>query len=181
MSTRDTDAHPAPDLTEGAHLPGLTVRLTRADLVAYAGASTDLNPIHWSDRFARAVGMPGVIAHGMLTMATALRAVTDWVGDPAAVRTYSCRFTKPVPVPDTDEGTELRISGRVATVADGVATLALDAVITGEDGADVKVLGNTKVEIDTAALPTTAPSTTALPATAQDQSGREEKVREEQA
>ena len=64
----------------------LTVRLTREQLVRYAGASGDFNPIHYSDHFATALGLPGVIAHGMLTMGTALRVVTDWVGDPAASR-----------------------------------------------------------------------------------------------
>ncbi|SDB98261.1 Acyl dehydratase [Raineyella antarctica] len=135
-------------LTIGNELPSLTVDLTRADLVRYAGASTDFNPIHWSDRMARKVGMPSVIAHGMLTMATALRVVTDWVGDPAKVRSYSCRFTKPVPVPDDDAGTELRITGVVSALTDETATVTLTAVITGPDGEDVKVLGNAKVEVD---------------------------------
>lgn len=135
-------------LTIGNELPSLTVDLTRADLVRYAGASTDFNPIHWSDRMARKVGMPSVIAHGMLTMATALRVVTDWVGDPAKVRSYSCRFTKPVPVPDDDAGTELRITGVVSALTDETATVTLTAVITGPDGEDVKVLGNAKAEVD---------------------------------
>ena len=76
----------APDV--GDALPPLTVRFTRERLVRYAGASTDFNPIHYSDHFATQVGLPGVIAHGMLTMGAALRVVTDWVGDPAAVTAY---------------------------------------------------------------------------------------------
>lgn len=135
-------------LTIGNELPSLTVDLTRADLVRYAGASTDFNPIHWSDRMAHKVGMPSVIAHGMLTMATALRVVTDWVGDPAKVRSYSCRFTKPVPVPDDDAGTELRITGVVSALTDETATVTLTAVITGPDGEDVKVLGQARAEVD---------------------------------
>lgn len=135
-------------LTIGHQLPPLTVNLTRADLVRYAGASTDFNPIHWSDRMARKVGMPSVIAHGMLTMATALRIVTDWVGDPAKVRSYSARFTNPVPVPDDGSGTELRISGTVTELSDETATVTIIAVITGEDGEDVKVLGQAKVVVD---------------------------------
>ncbi len=135
-------------LTIGHQLPPLTVNLTRADLVRYAGASTDFNPIHWSDRMARKVGMPSVIAHGMLTMATALRIVTDWVGDPAKVRSYSARFTNPVPVPDDGSGTELRISGTVTELSDETATVTITAVITGEDGEDVKVLGQAKVVVD---------------------------------
>jgi len=135
-------------LTIGTELPPLTVALTRADLVRYAGASTDFNPIHWSDRMARRVGMPSVIAHGMLTMATALRVVTDWVGDPAKVRSCSCRFTSPVPVPDDDAGAELRIGATVSALTDETATVTITAVITGPDGADVKVLGQAVAEVD---------------------------------
>ena len=69
----------------GDELPALQLRISRADLVRYAGASGDFNPIHWSDRMADAVGLPGVIAHGMLTMALAGRLVTRWAGSPAAV------------------------------------------------------------------------------------------------
>ena len=71
---------PAPEV--GSRLPPLTVRFTRADLVRYAGASTDFNPIHYSDRHARQVGLPGVVAHGMLTMGAGLRVITDWLRDP---------------------------------------------------------------------------------------------------
>ena len=81
----------------GHQLPPQTFRVTRADLVRYAGASGDFNPIHWSDRVATGVGLPGVIAHGMFTMALAGRAVTAWVGgDPDAVVEYGVRFTRPV-------------------------------------------------------------------------------------
>ena len=87
-------------------------RVTRADLVRYAGASGDFNPIHWSDRVATAVGLPGVIAHGMFTMALAGRAVAGWAGDPAAVVEYGVRFTKPVVVPDDDTGAEVVVRRR---------------------------------------------------------------------
>src|SRR5690349_6222236 len=90
----------------GTTLPVLSVLLTRGDLVRYAGASGDFNPIHWSDRAAAAIGLPGVIAHGMLTMGLAARVVTDWVGDPARLISYSTRFTKPIVVPDDDMGAE---------------------------------------------------------------------------
>src|SRR5438034_925599 len=73
-------------------LPARTFRITRTDLVRYAGASGDYNPIHWSDRVATSVGLPGVIAHGMYTMALVARAVTGWVGDPAAIVEYRVRF-----------------------------------------------------------------------------------------
>ena len=92
------------DVEVGTELPELRLRVRRADLVRYAGASGDFNPIHWNDRTARAVGLPGVIAHGMLTMALAGRAVSAWAGDPGRVQEYGVRFTKPVVVPDDDEG-----------------------------------------------------------------------------
>ncbi|HEX2857787.1 MAG TPA: MaoC/PaaZ C-terminal domain-containing protein [Propionibacteriaceae bacterium] len=126
----------------GDDLPPLVVRLTRPDVVRYSGASTDFNPIHFSDRHARAIGLDGVVAHGMWTMGTALRVVTDWCADPARVLSYGVRFTRPVRVPDTDEGVEVRFSGRVTALADGVATVALEAVC-GDD----KVLGAAKAEV----------------------------------
>ena len=91
-------------LGPGDALPALSLRLRRADLVRYAGASGDFNPIHWNERFAVGVGLPNVIAHGMLTMALAGRLVTHWIGDPGAVVGYAARFTRPVVVPDDDEG-----------------------------------------------------------------------------
>lgn len=97
----------------GDTIPPLTVTLTRADLVRYAGASGDFNPIHWSGRVADSVGLPGVIAHGMLTMAQAARVLTAWAGDPGAVLDYGVRFTKPVVVPDDDTGAQLEVTGRV--------------------------------------------------------------------
>jgi acyl dehydratase len=101
------------DVAEGTALPPLTVALRRADLVRYAGASGDFNVIHWNERVAREVGLPDVIAHGMLTMAQAVRVVTDWAGDPAAVVDYTVRFTKPVVVPDDDAGATLTVEGTV--------------------------------------------------------------------
>ena len=123
-------------LEVGTALPPLAVRFTRADLVRYAGASTDFNPIHFSERFAAQVGLPGVVAHGMLTMGSALRVVTDWVGDPSRVRSYFVRFTKPVVVPDDAEGTELVFGGVVEAVDDALVTIAVEAV-----SGDIKVLG----------------------------------------
>ena len=96
----------------------LSLRVTRADLVRYAGASGDFNPIHWNERFAVGVGLPNVIAHGMLTMALAGRLVTHWIGDPAAVVGYAARFTRPVVVPDDDEGVTLEVTGTVKAVDD---------------------------------------------------------------
>ena len=124
----------------GTELPARTYRVTRADLVRYAGASGDFNPIHWSDRVATKVGLPGVIAHGMFTMALAGRAVVEWVGDPAAVVEFGVRFTKPVVVPDDDEGTEVVVRAVVKEVtADGLARLDLTATCGGD-----KVLGQAR-------------------------------------
>jgi acyl dehydratase len=100
-------------------------RVTRADLVRYAGAAGDFNPIHWSDRVARAVGLPGVIAHGMYTMALGARAVSAWIGDAGNLVEYGVRFAKPVIVPDDDLGAEVTVSGVVKSVAEGRAQIDL--------------------------------------------------------
>jgi acyl dehydratase len=113
-------------------LPPRTYRVTRADLVRYAGASGDFNPIHWSERTARSVGLPGVIAHGMFTMALAGRAVTEWAGAPDAVIDFGVRFTRPVPVPDDDAGTEVEVGAVVRSVVEGRAELDLTATVGGQ-------------------------------------------------
>ena len=101
------------DVEVGTELPAQTFGVQRVNLVMYAGASGDFNPIHWNERFATAVGLPNVIAHGMFTMAEAARVVTDWVGDPGAVEDYGVRFTRPIVVPDDDTGATLEVTGRV--------------------------------------------------------------------
>jgi acyl dehydratase len=126
------------DLIEvGEQLPSRSFPITRADLVRYAGASGDFNPIHWNAAFAVGVGLPDVIAHGMFTMATAARLVTDWIGDPGAVVDYSVRFTKPVVVPDDDSGATLDVEGVVAEKLEG-GLVRID--LTARSGDD-KVLG----------------------------------------
>ncbi len=107
------------EIDKGHELPPQTFTFHRADLVRYAGASGDFNVIHWNERVATSVGLPNVIAHGMLTMATAARVVTDWVGDPGAVLEYGVRFTRPVPVPDDDTGSDLEVSAKVTDLLDG--------------------------------------------------------------
>ncbi|MFW6090615.1 MAG: MaoC/PaaZ C-terminal domain-containing protein [Actinomycetota bacterium] len=102
----------------GTVLSERTYRITRTDLVRYAGASGDFNPIHWSDRIAKDAGLPSVIGHGMLTMALAGRLLTDWAGDPAAVVEYGVRFSRPVVVPDDDDGVIVTVSGVVREVLD---------------------------------------------------------------
>ncbi|WP_280697245.1 MaoC/PaaZ C-terminal domain-containing protein [Kitasatospora sp. GP82] len=127
----------------GTPLPPLSFRLTRAGLVRYAGASGDFNPIHHSDRVAAGVGLPGVIAHGMLTMGASLRAVNEWTGNPGSVLDYSTRFTRPVVVPDSDEGVELTVDGSVVAVLDEARVrLELTVRCGGE-----KVLARTRVVV----------------------------------
>jgi acyl dehydratase len=130
-------------MTVGAELPSRTFRVTRADLVRYAGASGDFNPIHWNQRIATSVGLPDVIAHGMLTMALACRALTDWLGDPAAIEEYGVRFAKPVVVPDDDAGAEVTVEGVVKRELDG-GRLQVD--LTARSGGD-KVLGQARAII----------------------------------
>lgn len=102
----------------GTELPAQSFPVTRATLVQYAGASGDFNPIHWNEKFAREVGLPDVIAHGMFTMAEAIRVVTDWLGDPGAIVEYGVRFTKPVVVPNDDDGAVIEVSAKVAALLD---------------------------------------------------------------
>jgi acyl dehydratase len=101
------------DVEKGATLPARSYRVTRLDLVKYAGASGDFNVIHWNERAARSVGLPDVIAHGMFTMAQAGKFVTEWAGDPGAVTEFGVRFSAMVPVPDDDEGATIEVSGKV--------------------------------------------------------------------
>ncbi|MFG3705455.1 MaoC family dehydratase [Micromonospora sp. NPDC047670] len=127
-------------------LPAKTFRVTRADLVRYAGASGDFNPIHWSDRFATKVGLPGVIAHGMFTMALVGRALTEWAGRPDAVVDYNVRFTRPVVVPDDDEGTEIAVTAVIREITEeGLTRLDVTATCHGE-----KVLSQARATVRTA-------------------------------
>ena len=114
----------------GEQLPAGSFRLLRSDLVRYAGASGDFNVIHWNERVAREVGLPNVIAHGMLTMATAARLVTDWCGDPGAVVDFGVRFTKPVVVPDDDQGAVVEVSGAVTARDDAARTVTVELSVS---------------------------------------------------
>jgi acyl dehydratase len=130
---------PVAELAAGDELPTQTYRVTRADLVRYAGASGDFNPIHWSDRVATSVGLPGVIAHGMYTMALAARALDTWAGGPGHVLELGCKFTKPVVVPDDDEGVEVQVAGTVKNLTEEGVHIGLVVTSGGE-----KVLGMPK-------------------------------------
>ena len=122
----------------GDELPTVNYPVHRFDLIRYAGASGDFNIIHWNERVATSVGLPNVIAHGMFTMATGGRFVSDWAGDPGSIVEYGVRFTSMVPVPDDEQGATIEVSGRI-TAKDPDArtvTVALSAVSAG-----TKVLG----------------------------------------
>jgi acyl dehydratase len=121
-------------LEPGAELAPQEFVVRRSDLVAYAEASGDHNPIHQDEAVATAVGLPGVVAHGMYTMALAARAVAVWTDD-AEVVEIVCKFTAPVVVP-ADGGATVRVAGTVKSVADGRATIAMDVTC-----GDEKVLG----------------------------------------
>jgi len=129
-------------LAPGTVLGPVQVLLTRADLVRYAGASGDFNPIHWSDRVAADVGLPGVIAHGMYTLAVAGRAVSQWAGGPDRVVELGARFTRPVVVPDDERGAQVQVTGQVL---DGDAgTVRIDLTVSCEGA---KVLGQARAVV----------------------------------
>ncbi|MFJ1863796.1 MaoC family dehydratase [Streptomyces sp. NPDC088097] len=131
------------DVEVGTELPGASFPVTRATLVRYAGASGDFNPIHWNEKFAKEVGLPDVIAHGMFTMAEAIRVVTDWAGDPGSVVEYGVRFTRPVIVPNDDEGAVIEISAKVAVkLDDNRVRVDLTATSAGQ-----KVLGMSRAVV----------------------------------
>ncbi len=130
-------------LDVGFALPEREFAITRADLIQYAGASGDFNVIHWNERVAREVGLPTVIAHGMYTMGVAVRIVTEWLNNPAAVVEYSCRFTRPVPVPDDNVGARLVVNAQVTELLpENRAVLSLTATCDS-----VAVLGKARVVV----------------------------------
>ncbi|MBB4735766.1 hypothetical protein HDA30_001274 [Micrococcus cohnii] len=152
MSEQNTaPAAPTLDsLAKGDVIGARRIRLTRADLVHYAGASGDRNPIHWSPSFAESVGLPGVIAHGMLTMGVAVQLVTDWAGDPGAIVDYQTRFTAMVPVADTTgqtgpdgaptPGAELEVTGTVGAIDPEAGTVRVDLKVTVPTADDSRAL-----------------------------------------
>ncbi|MDO5617435.1 MaoC/PaaZ C-terminal domain-containing protein [Kocuria sp.] len=128
-------------LEKGQEVASRTVQLSRADLVRYAAVSGDFNPIHWNQDFATSVGLPNVIAHGMLTMGAAMQVVVDWAGDPAAVVDVQTRFTKPVVVPNVFDtqvraSTALTVVAKVGALDDQARTARIDLTVTAPDLAD---------------------------------------------
>ena len=137
---------PAPDfdaLTVGDVVAERDVHLTRDSLVRYAGASGDFNPIHYRDDVATGVGLPGVIAHGMLTMGLAVQPVVDWADDPARVSDYQVRFTRPVVV-DPEAGADVSVSAKVGELDAEARTARVDLTVTF-DGRTV--LGKAQVRV----------------------------------
>jgi len=125
------------DVEVGQELPARTIHIERASLVQYTGASLDRNRLHWDERFARSVGLPDVIAHGMFTMGTAINVVSDWVGDTGRVVEYGARFTKPVVVP-YEGGAEVETTGVVTALDAQTKRATVELKVTcGTD----KVLG----------------------------------------
>jgi len=121
------------ELSAGQEIGSRTIEVTRTDLVKYAGASGDFNPIHWNEAFATGVELPGVIAHGMFTMGSAVQLVTDWAGDPAAVVDFQTRFTKPVLVTDTTgtdkPGATIEVSGAIGKLDADAGTARVDLTV----------------------------------------------------
>lgn len=131
-------------LEKGQVLARREHRLSRDTLVRYAGASGDFNPIHYNDTIAEAAGLPGVIAHGMLTMGTAITGLLEELGDPSLLREYSTRFTKPVPVPATGEAV-LEVTATVGAVDPEAGTARIDLTAVTAEG--TSVLGRARAVI----------------------------------
>lgn len=121
-----------------------SVHLTRESLVRYAGASGDFNPIHYRDDVAERVGLPGVLAHGMLTMGLAVETIVEWLGDSGRILEYGVRFTRPVVV-DAEAGAELTVTAKVGAIDDEVTRVDLTVA-----HADTVVLGKAQVRVRTA-------------------------------
>ncbi|MFJ2143883.1 MULTISPECIES: MaoC family dehydratase [Micrococcaceae] len=119
-------------LEKGQVIGSHTVQVNRADLVRYAGASGDFNPIHWNERFAKEVELPSVIAHGMFTMGSVIDLVSQWVGNPGAIIDYQTRFTKPVVVEDP-EGTTISVEGKVGALDSEARTARIDLAVSAHD------------------------------------------------
>jgi len=130
-------------LTLGDIVAESSFPLTRDSLVRYAGASGDFNPIHYRDDVAHSVGLPGVLAHGMLTMGLAIQPVVDWAGDPARVLDYQVRFTRPVPV-DPELGAVVTMVAKVGALDVDAGIARIDLTVTFNA---VTVLGKAQARV----------------------------------
>ena len=113
------------ELAVGQEIGSLEFLLTRDSLVRYAGASGDFNPIHYRDDVAASVGLPGVLAHGMLTMGAAVQVAVNWIGDSGRIADYQVRFTKPVVV-DPADGAVLVVTGKIGALDAEARTARVD-------------------------------------------------------
>jgi acyl dehydratase len=130
-------------LEVGQEIGSRTFQLTRDSLVRYAGASGDFNPIHYRDDFAQSVGLPGVLAHGMLTMGVAVQVAADWVGDAGKIVDYGVRFTKPVLV-DATEGATVVVTGKVGEIDAEAGEVRVDLTVIYNETA---VLGKAQARV----------------------------------
>jgi hypothetical protein len=130
-------------LTIGQELPPRQFKITRDSLVRYAGASGDFNPIHYRDEIAQSVGLPGVLAHGMLTMGLAVQTVVDFVGDSGKILDYQVRFTKPVLV-DAKTGAVVSVSAKVIEIDEDSKTARIDLTAVCQE---LTVLGKAQVRV----------------------------------
>jgi acyl dehydratase len=133
--------HTLDSLTVGDEIATSVYRLDRGNLVRYAGASGDFNAIHYRDDIAAEVGLPGVLAHGMLTMGLSVQPVVDWIGDPGRVRDYQVKFTRPVVV-DPKTGAIVTVVAKVGAVDAEAQTARVDLTVTYEEAT---VLGKAQV------------------------------------
>ncbi|MCS4276331.1 acyl dehydratase [Mycetocola sp. BIGb0189] len=131
------------ELTVGDIVAERTIELSRDSLVRYAGASGDFNPIHYRDDVAESVGLPGVLAHGMLTMGLAVQPVVDWAGDPGRVEDYQVRFTRPVVV-DPQDGATVSIAAKIGQIDAEAQTVRVDLTVSF---AEQTVLGKAQVRV----------------------------------
>ncbi|MEX1078138.1 MAG: MaoC/PaaZ C-terminal domain-containing protein [Homoserinimonas sp.] len=133
------------EIAEGGHIGQVvaeaSLTFTRDALVRYAGASGDFNRIHYRDDIAQMVGLPGVLAHGMLTMGAAVQPVVDWAGDPGRIVDYQVRFTRPVPV-DAANGAPVSVVAKVGAIEEGTARI--DLTVTFDQKT---VLGKAQVRV----------------------------------
>jgi acyl dehydratase len=132
------------DVEVGEELPSRSNRIDRAQLVRYAGASGDFNPLHWNEEFARSVGFPSVIAHGMFNMALVARVVSDWTGDPGVLRSIRVQFRKEV-LPDENLVAKGRVAGKEET--DRTVRVELRAELE-RDGRKIQAIKNGEAVVE---------------------------------
>src|SRR5690625_4308695 len=143
------------NLTKGEVVATRTINITRADLIRYAGASGDFNPIHWSDATAQEAELPGVIAHGMLSMGLAVDLVTEWTNDPAAIIDYQTRFSAMVPVEETthtsnpaqpfdnpNPGAQLDVIAKIGAINEETNVVRVDLTVTNPNRSEERRVGN---------------------------------------